>query len=559
MTVDAMQDATTHRAKAFAIPRIDAKLWPLAGIVLVLVAQFSMIFTRAINWDEYSYWREVAYFADGRLDRPLQTFHVRLFEPLAGIFSTSTDHIVAARLAMFGFELVTLWLLYTIARRFTESANALFVPLAYVSAGYVLQHGFSFRIDPIATAGLLGALYFLMRRPLDGKSIAGFAICAAFAAMITIKVILYLPIFAGAAAWQMMEANNRQQTLARLTLCVVAAIAAFALFFWLHAAGMTAQQPAIERSGDQFDSSAGWIFFVGIPPYLPMMLKSFVLAPVLTMMIAITPVLLRRREIALPAKAFFVGAWLPLLTLLFYKNTAAYFYVFLFAPLALACIPAIEAARTRYGTQFLALAFTLVALGVFAMEDRTTIDRQRQIEVNVHEIFGEPVTYFDQNFMLGDWPKANKFMTSWIMHRYHDAGRATYRAAMMERPIPLLLGNSESLRDLMEGRNDHYLLPADSAAVRNNYIPFSWPIWIAGKSFPATTTNNAEEFLVPGVYTVRGGPVLINAERYGENDLVTIERGEHRIYAEGDAVLVWGERLKVPVNPLEPGPINVDF
>jgi hypothetical protein len=554
-----MTDTDAPLGKAPAFSRAGTASWPLAGIAVLLVAQFSMIFTRAINWDEYSYWREVAYFADGRLDRPLQTFHVRLFEPLAGVFATSTDHIVAARVAMFGFELVTLWLLYAIARRFADHVTALFVPLAYISAGYVLQHGFSFRVDPMATAGLLGALYFLLRRPLDWKSLAGFALCAAFAAMITIKVILYLPVFAGAAAWQLLEVRERQATFVRLVIGGLAAGGVFALLFWLHAADMAVQESAIDRSGAQFESSTGWVFFLGIPPYWPMAVKSFLLAPLLAIMVAMTPVLLRRRDIAWSQKAFFVGAWLPLLTLLFYKNTAAYYYVFLFAPLALACVPAIGAARARYGAKLLAIAFTVIALGTFAIEDRTTIDRQRQVEQNVHEVFGQSVTYFDQNFMLGDWPKANRFMTPWIMERYHRAGEATYRAAMQEQTVPLLLANSQELRDLMEGRSDSFLLPTDIAALRENYIAFSWPIWIAGKRFSAGEAAKSEEFLVPGPYTVRGGPVTIDGIAYGENDLVTISRGYHNIEAGGDATLVWGERLELPANPLEPGPIDVGF
>lgn len=542
-----------------ALPGRDASFWPAAAILVLLCLQATMVFTRAINWDEYSYWREVAYFADGRLDRPLQTLHVRLFSWLAGTFDTSVDHIVAARVAMLGFECVTLIFLYLMARKFADQAVALIVPLAYISAGNVLQHGFSFRVDPMATAGLCGALYFLLCSRLDWRGALGFGLCAAFAAMITIKVVLYFPAFAGVSAYRLLSSTDRARTALRVTFAVVLAALLFGLLLWLHGLGVTAAEGAMGRTSKQFDSSSNWVFFFGLPPYRAMILKAFLAAPALSMMIAATPFLLARSQMGTAMKLVFWGLWLTIACLFFYKNTAAYFFVFLFAPLTLAALPVIQWASRRFSVQLLALAFTSIAFGQFLVEDRSTIDRQRQLERNVHEIFPQPVTYIDQNYMLGGWPKANGFMTAWSMNKYMDAGVPEYRIALEKQTVPLLLVNWWFLDEIMERKDDRYLLPEDNAALRDNYIPFSWPIWVAGKAFPAASAEVSEEFLVPGPYTVEGGPLLLDGTAHADGDVVEVGRGMHRVEPKAPTRLVWGDHLPLPAQPLEPGPLYVGF
>src|SRR5690606_15982850 len=97
----------------------DAAVWPLGALSILLVLQLTMVFTRAINWDEFFYWQEVAKFAGGTLDRPLQTFHVRLFAWLPPLFANSVDGIVTARLFMVACELATIAAIVILARRFT--------------------------------------------------------------------------------------------------------------------------------------------------------------------------------------------------------------------------------------------------------------------------------------------------------------------------------------------------------------------------------------------------------------------------------------------------------
>ena len=533
--------------------------WPLAGLALLLTAQFTLIFTRAVNWDEFYFYHQVAAFGEGQLDSALQTLNTRLFFWLPGLFETSVDHILAARVTMYACQLVTLAAIYLLARRFADRITALLCPLLYLSAGYVLQHGFSFRVDPMVTALLMSALAVLARSRLDTKGIIAFGLLAGIAGMVTIKAVLYLPAFAGIALMRLQEDGWRAQTWLRLTVCGATALAVFAAIYAWHSAAVTQATGAGEVSNRLLDESASWMFFLGIPPYWNMGVKAAMFAPILLACALATPFLLWRSDRPLAEKIGLTGLWLPLLTPFYYMNTAGYFYVYMLAPLATSCLVALGWARTRFAPMLIAVALVSIACGIFLLEDRSTIDRQRQLERNVHEIFPEPVTYFDHNFMLGAWPKANGFMTPWLMNIYRSGGRDDYRAAMERDTVPLLLANWWTLRVMMDGSDDTLLSPADNAALRENYVEFAPFIFVAGKIVDGVAVQQ-EEFLVPGPYTVEGATIVIDGVRHAPGAIVSIDRGMHMLSApDGSARLVWGRGLKRPSEPLTPGPLYVGF
>lgn len=561
MSAQAIPADKAGTRQVIRLPAANSAIWPLVAIAVLLAMQFSMVFTRAINWDEYSYFREVAWFVQGDLGRPLQTFHVRLFAWLPGLFSTSTDHIVAARVVMFCCELVTLASIVAIARRFGSMQAALLAALAYISAGFVMQHGMSFRVDPIATALLCASLAIIARARMGTLAIAGFAVLAGMAAMVTVKVILYLPAFAGIALWRWQQDKWSLSYLKRLVVAAVAAVVAFAVFYALHAQGVTTDAGVGGSTQKVVDSAAGWSFFLGIPPYWKMALKAGLTAPVLALSAAILPVWIWRSKTMGMQRIALLGLWLPIVSLLFYTNTAAYFYVFIFAPLAIACTPVLDLATRRYSVQLLALVMLVCGSGIWLLEDRATIDRQRQLETNVQQVFAEPVAYFDHNYMLGGWLKVNDFLTPWGLDYYRRRGTLAYREAMEERPVPLFLANHTLLQETITGQRDDLFFPADLAALRENYIEFSWPIWVAGKDFSGRHGTFDEEFLVPGPYTIAGGEIVIDGTRHANGNVVTIERGLHRVElaAEEAVKLVWGDHLQSPANPLEPGDLYVEF
>ncbi len=532
----------------------NSAVWPLLALGVLLAMQFTMAFTRAVNWDEFWFYHHVTEFARGNLAQPLQSFHVRLFAWLPGIPGNTVDKIVMGRLAMLGCEIVTLGAIYLMARRFLERAPAILVALLYISAGFVFQHGFSFRTDPVATACLMASLAILLRSRLDMKALAAFALLVALAGMITIKVALYAPAFLGIAWLRWSESEYAKTTALRLILAAAGSLAMFAALYFWHAQDLSAPASGAGMAG----SASRLMFFLGIPPYWHIALKGAAFSIVFTIMIVITPSLLRRSGAPLAEKLALAGLWLPVLVPLFYLNTLAYFYAFILAPVAVSCAPAVSAALKRYSIKMIALVLLVITTGVFIVEDRSVIDRQHQIASVAEETFPRDIAYFDHNGMLPVFDKANWLMTPVAIAGYREDGVATYRAEMERRPVPLLLINHEKIQAIMDG-SDEVLLPEDLQALRDTYQPFWGPFYLAGADVEAGE-QRVQEFLVPGPYTVMGGAMEIDGENHAAGDIVQLERGMHALAAPDSAShLQWGESLARPAEEWEEGDIYVAY
>ncbi|MCL6249528.1 hypothetical protein M3P36_00500 [Altererythrobacter sp. KTW20L] len=539
---------------------VTTAIWPLGALAILFVLQATMVFTRAINWDEFFFWHEVAQFSGGQLDRPLQTFHVRLFGWLPPFYTNSVDGIVTARLFMLGCEMVTVASITVLAQRFTDWQTALFAGLLYLSAGYVLQHGMSFRADPMLAATLTGALAILGTSRLSIPALAAFGLLCGLAGMLSMKAVLFAPAFVALAWLRACESGFSLQRLLQLAGGGVATGLFFALLYIWHSTGLVPESDAVGQGGKMIGISAGWMFFIGLPVYAQMAIKSMLIAPILYVWLLATPLVIARSSLDRAEKVALAGLWLPIVSLFFYANTAAYFYAFILPPVVVACCLPLRWGIIRFGPQLMTLSLMVTAVVVWVSEDRAVIDRQRQVVENVHEIFGQPVTYIDQNFMLADWPKANGFMTPWGMSSYYEANRPAYRTALGQQTVPMILANSADLLAMLEG-DGGLLLPEDAAAIRNNFRLFSWPIWVAGKEYPASSTEFGDEFLVPGAYTLQGGPLEIDGLVLAEGMVIHLDRGIHRIRNPGltPVTLTWGDHLRQPSRPLRPDAIHVDF
>ncbi|ARU16387.1 ArnT family glycosyltransferase [Croceicoccus marinus] len=548
-------------------------LWPLAVIALLLVLQFSMIFTRSINWDEF-YWNyEIEAFVKGGVSRPLQTLHARLFSWLPGRPGNAVDHIVVARCFMFACEIATLCFIAGIARRFTGRANAYLCALAYLSAGYVFQHGFSLRSDPMVTAVLTGALYVLARLRVTPVSVLCFGLLAGSAPLITIKCVLYLPAFAALFWLRLSESGRSIAARGRLALYPVAAVFGFAVIYLMHSATMPAATliassggdaatSAAKASGAMIGASIRAMFFIGTPPYLPITIKSASISPAFAALLLLSPFAIWRITLTRPEKLALSGLLSVILTLFFYRNSAAYYYVFVLAPAAAALGPSLSLARKRLPVWALSAIFLVFALLVFAKEDRTVIARQRQTLGAVHQIFPDPVAYIDHNGMIGDFHKMNLLMTPWGMEQYRASKENSYRSAMQSRPVPLLLENDTLLTEVMTGdRPASILSAADVAALRGNYVRYWGPVWITGKRIPGSAKSVRTEFLVPGDYRVVGSPLRIDGAVYGPGAIVSIDRGMHELLAKGDrdTLLLWADAAEPPSTHPPQGYLFVGF
>ena len=540
--------------------RVRGLDWPLAGLLFVAALQFTMIFTRAINSDEFYHYSLVVDFARGTLSQPLQTFFVRLFEWLVLLPGAGVDRIICARVVMFACEAVTIAAIARLAARFTDRTVGLLCALAYVSAGFVLQHGFSFRFDPVEAALLMGALYVLGCTSFRGFWVVLFAALGAFAAVYTIKCVLYAPAFIGIAWLCWSEAQDKRQFATRLFLATCAALVLYAALLFFHSRGLP--HPG-GSAGAQLHESAEQMFGLGPSPlYARYIIKAALTAPLLAVLIAAVPLGLKYSSLTFPQRGAITGLWLPITTLGFYHNTAPYFYVFLLAPVAVACSLPMSGLVRAIGPKVTTILLAAMAFVLWTGEDRAVIDRQRTLIDAADIIFPTRVAYFANGAMLAQDEKANAFMTPWGTKLYLEGKSPSMRDAMRRKTVPLLITNDsifiETLRTNGHSRN---FRPEDIAAMRETYLPFWGPFWVAGKLVGAGENNSPKDILVPGPYSLTGASIEIDGRIVRQGEVVNLNRGIHRFSAiDGKpARLTWGAHLRAPSEPPPPQPYRVAF
>src|SRR5690242_1185127 len=271
-----------------ALPR-DAVFWMACALALALTLQFTLVVHRSINWDEFWFYSQVEDLARGRLAWPLQTLHTRVFAWILDVPGTNIDRIVAARIVMFGCELLTCAIIFSLASRFTDRWAGLLCALCYVSTGFVFQHGYEFRTDPITAALLMSALWLVMRAPAKWTTAALIGLIVATAAMFTIKIVLYAPAFAGAIWLHWRRDDRSRDYLLKIGASGIVAVLAFAALYYLHSRGIVADDSTGARS---ILGNAGGAMFSTLLYYWIFALKELLISPVQSLLVLATPVIL---------------------------------------------------------------------------------------------------------------------------------------------------------------------------------------------------------------------------------------------------------------------------
>lgn len=528
--------------------------WVVAALLATLALQLPLALNRAINWDEFYHYSQVVKLANGTLTEPLQTLYTRAFVWVPGLPGLGVDHIIIIRLFMLACELTTLACIVGMATRFTDRTTGVLCALAYLSASFIFRHGTSFRFDPPATALLMTSAWLLLRWGLRPPAMLAAALLAGTSTVLTVKTMLYAPVFVGIAWLLWTEGGRRREDLARLLVLAFGVMSFAALIYALHAGTLG------EESGDEarnLVSRAGSsMFTLGNPLYRWFIFVFAITSPLLAIAALAAPVVIWRESGGNGRKIALTGMWLPLTTLLFYQNTAPYYYVFMMAPVAVAASPALAYAQHRYGARFIAGVMLLCAGAVLAIEPENTTERQRQIQREAQRLFPKGVSYFDACAMLGTFPKVNIFMTPWGIQHYLRGNLPSMVEAMKREPVPLLVKNDWMFDEALHTKNKvGVLLPQDLAAIRDTYVPFWGPFWIAGKIVTPGNRPVKWDVKVPGAYTVRDGAMIIDGRRFDKDEVMTLNRGTYILSAEEEiARLLWGNRLAKPVSnpPKEP-------
>jgi hypothetical protein len=269
---------------------------------------------------------------------------------------------------------------------------------------------------------------------------------------------------------------------------------------------------------------------------------------------------------------------LPLLSLLFYRNAFPYFYVLLMPPALVLCGVAFDQVTRdprmsgRRGVP-VALVATLVIAGSVAahvaLRSRDDTIGQRAIVGAVRDIFPRPVPYIDRNGMIASFPRVGFFMSSWGIQSYRDAGRPVFAELLRAQGPKFLVVNSPALSSVFEdssqaeARDEQLLLAEDVAVLREHFVHYWGPVYVAGKAMRLPQgADTVWEVLVAGPYRLLSdGPVVIGDSPYPPGSTVELELGSVSLRSPvtQDVVLRTDSVQGVPMHPPPLGPIYTGF
>ncbi|MGB3469656.1 MAG: glycosyltransferase family 39 protein [Erythrobacter sp.] len=535
----------------------------LAVLVGLLLLQIYMVWFKSFNWDEFLHYGHVFAARNGTLDAPFQMLHARILFWVPETVNSIVDQMRIARLFMFACSLVTLAAIYGLAQRFTSRENALIATVAYLGAGYVFTQSFSIRADPMAAASLMSALYLMTCRAKPVASYIAAGALVGLSGMITMKSVFYAPCFAGMAWLFWSKSEDKAQALVCFAAAAFAAAVSFGAIYLLHKSNLA---PLPERFADTSKFMAGgrrWIFPESFPAF-KYTVKQAGLGFIFLLAILCAPFAWKGAKLSTACTIALAGLAAPLLTLLFYRNTYPYFFVYLLAPVAVAVSASWGLLIRRYGTAATLALICLAPIGLTSMTSRDYVIRQEAAIDYLRSEYPPGTGYLARSSMLPDYPRViSHLATGPGMAGYNQRQRPLIAEAFARGELPFILATGKTIKlGLLGRRKSQGFLPEDITVMHDHYVQQWGPIFREGEQIQSIGGEQTITIPRPGPYTLDGHAIILNNSRIEHGETVTLDAGAHSIDCVQDceqrAVLWRGEKLPrtppvVPAGPLYSG------
>lgn len=521
-----------------------------AAIFILIVFQIFIAMNYRINLDEFFFLSQIHDAERGLLNHSLQTIHVHIFSWLREFPDDEIKQIIAGRSVMLFAEVLTVGFIIFSANKFVPFGFAVFAGLAWLTTGYTITEGFSFRTDPLATTLLMAAVALSLSGSLDLRKAALAGFLVGIAGLVTIKSVLYAPAFVAAILWQAKERDWRA-LLQPICIALLAMTITFLVLYLLHSASL----PQKERGSTEIALNALYTTLLGsrLFPELNGLLGWLVLSMV--------PVYLMFLSLRGNLIAFLFFA--PLLSVLIYRNSFPYFFPFISAPTMIAV--AIGAAKMR-SSRWLMIVFALLMLASTSLQVTYGVlahqKFQKSLVSAVHQIFPQPVPYIDQVAMISTFPKYGFFMTTWGMQNYQQNGVPIMDRILESNAPPLLVANHQVLLYAM-GVGDHeqdrvYLFPEDNETLRKAFVKYWGPVYVAGIEFDAGPEPVMIEIKISGEYrNDSDASFKINGIEYHPGETLNLPRGSYQLGSmkKSHFRLIWAAAKAAPDTPAPDVPV----
>lgn len=538
-------------------------------LMTILISKVYLALNYEINWDEFYYLSFVYKYLNNDELNFFQTFHVHLFSWLKFLTSNEVVQIEYARILMIFFQVLTCFFIFLTARQFFSDKVSILSIITFQTFSYVINHGSSFRTDPNAELFLAITTYCLLKKEINVKDIILTSIFISLAALITTKSILYVPTY----FFILFIRTFFIKDLPIYKVCFLICFSTFFLlilsFYHYYSIGHNDFTESVNLMGGAADKTlVKSSFFPGYPYFI----YSVIHNP-LHWCIALLSIkkLIFNVDLTVNKKLVFLSLSLPMLSILFYRNSFPYFYPFFLAPFSiLFCFfwQDVFKSKNKKMNNLLIASFMVVFLfniyyfSYIKVREQKN-DYQKEILNVIHEVFPKKVSYIDRCSMVSSYRKTGFFMSSWGIEDYKLGMRKTIKEAIVNDNPVFYVENIQDLKVINNKPLISRLNKVDVHFLQNNYINFWNQIKIAGKKFEIDEGVESKFMIyIEGLYTLKSNTdVFFDGVRYSNNDVFYLKKGLHTIlttFANENIKIQWGNNIESP-KPMDEKPIFTGF
>ena len=504
-----------------------------------------LILVFEINWDEFLNLSMVYDYARGDLDEVLQTPFIHLFHWLSIVSVNEVDQVIFGRLLVVIAAIVTTVSIYKITRKFASVEAALFAILSYWSFTFVLRHGIALRTDPMATAAMMAALFFVVSDAARTRNLILAGFFTGLAGLFSIKAVFYLPILVILVLFDIQNERNLRQKLISILIGGGVGGVVFLVVLAIHAQGfenLNSPFAFVARTSSATLGTMDYRIFQ----------RSIVIAvlqnPIFVCVLSVGLIAVLQMVFVTKTRkggVCLLGLVSLLLTPLVYRDVYPYYFVFMLAPVVVVVgvgFDYLTKERPAFFQMILVGSLVLPTIFLYPKSVRQSVDVQRQTLAVIHQVFPDPVDYIDGRSMVSSFPKRGLFMSNWGLTDYRAVGVPIMADVISKFQPQFVLANHRLLKVGGKNTKPAGLFDQDVKALGANYVHYWGPIYVPG--FELAEGEATLSVRISGAY-LSGVDIEVDGQLVKAGEVVDLTVGEHRIALSRPTTL----KLRLPEAP----------